>query len=185
MAEDRSRNRVLLDLNNAVFQENWLGLDKVERNRVTDTLRKLNQQTWEQVHRDAGLKWEKIVSVKPPHGIDALYSLRIAQSRRAIAYRQGDFMRFLSIASDHDAAYGKKYPAPFGGFIPGRVLLRSADLRRQGPRLHAPAFHPDPGGPRHRVAERPRGSCASPREAAPGRVTIGSVNARRPGQWQS
>ena len=108
MAEDRNRNRVLLDLNNAVFQENWLGLDKVERNRVTDTLRKLNQQTWEQVYRDAGLKWENIVSVKPPHGIDALYSLRITQSRRAIAYRQGDFMRFLSIASDHDAAYGEK-----------------------------------------------------------------------------
>lgn len=108
MAEDRNRNRVLLDLNNAVFQENWLGLDKVERNRVTDTLKKLKQQTWEQVYRDAGLKWEKIVSVGPPHGIDTLYSLRLTQSRRAIAYRQGDFMRFLSIAPDHDAAYGKK-----------------------------------------------------------------------------
>ena len=88
MAEDRNRNRVLLDLNNAVFQENWLGLDKVERNRVTDTLKKLKQQTWEQVY--------------------TLYSLRITQSRRAIAYRQGDFMCFLSIAPDHDAAYGKK-----------------------------------------------------------------------------
>lgn len=66
MAEGRNKNRVLLDLNNEVFQENWLGLDKVERNRVTDTLKKLNQQTWEQVYRDAGLKWEKIVSVKPP-----------------------------------------------------------------------------------------------------------------------
>jgi hypothetical protein len=108
MAEDRNKNRVLLDLNNEVFQENWLGLDKVERNRVTDTLRKLSQQTWEQVYRDAGLKWEKIVSVTLPHGIDALYSLRNTQSRRAIAYRQGDFMRFLSIAPDHDAAYGKK-----------------------------------------------------------------------------
>lgn len=108
MAEDRNKNRVLLDLNNAVFEENWLGLDKVERNRVTDTLKKLKQQTWEQVYRDAALKWEKIVSVEPPDGIDTLYSLRITQSRRAIAYRQGDFMRFLSIAPDHDAAYGKK-----------------------------------------------------------------------------
>lgn len=42
MAERKSENRVLLDLNNEVFQENWLGLDKVERNRVTDTLKKLN-----------------------------------------------------------------------------------------------------------------------------------------------
>lgn len=108
MAEDRNKNHVRLDLNNEVFQENWLSLDKVERNRVTDTLKKLKQQTWEQVYRDAGLKWEKIVSVKPPREIDALYSLRITQSRRAIAYRQGDFMRFLSIAPDHDAAYGRK-----------------------------------------------------------------------------
>ncbi|SRR6266581_5019557 len=108
MAEDRNKNRVLLDLNNEVFQENWLGLDKAERNRVTDTLKKLKLQTWDQVYRDAGLKWEKIASVKPAQGIDALYSLRITQSRRAIAYRQGDFMRFLSIAPDHDATYGKK-----------------------------------------------------------------------------
>jgi len=108
MAEDRNKNRVLLDLNNEVFQENWLGLDKAERNRVTDTLRKLKQQTWDQIYRDAGLKWEKIASIKPTQGIDALYSLRITQSRRAIAYRQGDFMRFLSIAPDHDATYGKK-----------------------------------------------------------------------------
>ena len=61
-----------------------------------------------QVYRDNGLKWEKIISVKPPKGIEAFYSLRITQSRRATAYREGDFMRLLTIASDHDATYGKK-----------------------------------------------------------------------------
>ena len=108
MAESASVKRVLLDLNNEVFQENWLGLDKVERNHVTDTLRKLRQLTWEQVYRDPGLKWEKIVSIKPPPGIAALYSLRITQSRRASAYRDGNYMRLLTIAPDHDAAYGRK-----------------------------------------------------------------------------
>lgn len=108
MAERESRNRVLLDLNSEVFQENWLALDKVERNRVTDTLRKLRQLTWDQVYRDAGLKWERVSSIKPPQGIDALYSLRVTQSRRATAYRAGDYMRFLTIAPDHDATYGKK-----------------------------------------------------------------------------
>ena len=108
MVESASANRVLLDLNNEVFQENWLGLDKAERNRVTDTLKKLRQQTWEQVYRDPGLKWEKIVSIKPPPGIATLHSLRITQSRRASAYRDGDYMRFLTIAADHDAAYGRK-----------------------------------------------------------------------------
>jgi len=54
------------------------------------------------------LKWEKIVSVKPPIGIDAIYSLRITQARRATAYRDGEFIRLLTLAPDHDATYGKK-----------------------------------------------------------------------------
>jgi len=85
-----------------------LGLDKIERNRVLDTLKKLLQLTWNQVYRDQGLKWEKISSVPPPQGVDSLYSLRITQARRATAYRSGDFIRFLTIEPDHDAAYGKK-----------------------------------------------------------------------------
>ena len=36
------------------------------------------------------------------------HSLRITQARRATAYRQGDFMRFLTIQQDHDSTYGKK-----------------------------------------------------------------------------
>lgn len=108
MADAPDEENVRLDLNNEVFQKHWLALDKQERNRVTDTLKKLRQLTWSQVYRDAGLKWEKVISVKPPEGIDAIYTLRITQSRRATAYRQGNFMRLLSIAQDHDAAYGKK-----------------------------------------------------------------------------
>jgi len=108
MADAQSDKNVQLDLNNEVFQENWLGLEKQERNRVTDTLKKLRQLTWSQVYRDQGLKWEKVTSVIPPKGIDAIYTLRITQSRRAIAYRDGNFMRLLTIAPDHDAAYGKK-----------------------------------------------------------------------------
>lgn len=108
MADAEQARKLQLDLNNEVFQENWLTLDKSERNRVTDTLRKLRQLTWDQFYRDQGLKWEKVVSVKPPKGIDAVYTLRITQSRRASAYRDGNFLRFLTIAPDHDAAYGKK-----------------------------------------------------------------------------
>jgi hypothetical protein len=54
------------------------------------------------------LKWEKIESVKPPQGIDVIYSVRITQGLRATAHRDGDFMRFLTIAQDHDSTYGKK-----------------------------------------------------------------------------
>lgn len=99
---------VRLDLNNPVFQEHLLNLQKPQRHAALDTLKKIRQLTWLQVYRDSGLKWEKIVSVNPPPGIDVLYSLRITQERRCTAWRDGDFMRFLTIAPDHDSTYGKK-----------------------------------------------------------------------------
>src|SRR2546425_3807324 len=108
MADGPNPRNVQLDLNNEIFQSHWLGLEKSERERVSGTFRKIRQLTWDQVYRDPGLKWEKVTSVRPPEGIDAIYTLRITKSRRATAYRDGNFMRFLTIAPDHDAAYGKK-----------------------------------------------------------------------------
>jgi hypothetical protein len=108
VAKASAESSVRLDLNNPIFQDNLLVLEKQERNTVLDTLNKLRKLTWNQVYRDSGLKWEKIVSVKPPEGIDAIYSLRITKSRRGIAYCQDDFLRLLTIASDHDRTYGKK-----------------------------------------------------------------------------
>lgn len=99
---------VRLDLNNPVFQQNLLALQKPDRHAALETLGRLRQMTWNQVYRDQGLKWEKIASIKPPAGIDAIYSLRITQSRRATAYRDGDFIRLLTIAPNHDSTYGKK-----------------------------------------------------------------------------
>jgi hypothetical protein len=99
---------IRLDLNNLVFQENLLSLQKPERHAALDTLSKIRQLTWNQLYRDNGLKWEKVVSVKPPAGVDAIYSLRITQSRRATAFRDGEFIRLLTIAPDHDSTYGKK-----------------------------------------------------------------------------
>jgi hypothetical protein len=108
MTKPDTNARLRLDLNNPIFQENLLTLQKAERHSAVETLNKLRQMTWNQVYRDSGLKWEKIASIAPPAGIAALYSLRISQSRRATAYRDGDFIRFLTIAPDHDATYGKK-----------------------------------------------------------------------------
>jgi hypothetical protein len=99
---------VRLDLNNPVFQEDLFGLQKPERNAAIDTLRKIRLLSWGQLYRDNGLKWGKIVSVKPPPGIDAIYSLRITQSRRCTAYRDGDCLRFLTVAPDHDSTCGRK-----------------------------------------------------------------------------
>jgi len=99
---------VMLDLNNPVFQDNLSRLPKPERHSAVETLKKLRQMDWNQVYRDNGLKWDKVASIPPPAGVAAIYSLRITQSRRATAYRDGDFMRFLTVAPDHDATYGRK-----------------------------------------------------------------------------
>ncbi len=99
---------IRLDLNNPVFQEQLLTLQKLERHAALDTLNKIRQLTWNQLYRDQSIKWEKITSIKPPVVIDTVYSLRISQSRRATAHRDGDFMRLLTIAPDHDASYGRK-----------------------------------------------------------------------------
>lgn len=108
MASSNPDARVRLDLNNPVFQGGLLGLQKPERHAALDTLNKIRQLTWSPLYRDSGLKWEKISSVKPPQGIDAIYSLRITQSRRATAYRDGDFIRLLTVAPDHDSTYRHK-----------------------------------------------------------------------------
>ncbi len=106
--QSKGARSVQLDLNNEVFQGGWLNLDKDERDRVSATLKKVRQMNWEQVYRDPGLKWEKIASITPPKGIDAIYSLRISLSRRGTAYRDGNFMRLLTVEPDHDSTYGKK-----------------------------------------------------------------------------
>ena len=108
MSTNDSNARVILDLNNPTFQENLFSLQKAERHVALDTLSKIRQLSWQQVYRDKGLRWEKIFSVRAPMGIDAIYSLRITQSRRATAYRDGQHMRMLTVAKDHDSTYGKK-----------------------------------------------------------------------------
>ncbi|WP_455285978.1 hypothetical protein [Cupriavidus necator] len=99
---------VLLDLNNPTFQQNLFDLDADELKRAIKTLEKLRKMTWGGIYTDHGLRWEKITSVTPPKGIEAIYSLRITQARRATAYRDGAFLRLLTIPPDHDATYGKK-----------------------------------------------------------------------------
>jgi hypothetical protein len=101
-------SKARLDLNNPVFQENLFTLQKPEQHAALGTLNKIRQLTWNQVYLDSGLKWEKIVSVKPPSEIENVYSFRITRSRRATAYRDEDFMRLLTVALDHDRTYGKK-----------------------------------------------------------------------------
>jgi len=96
--------RVLLDLNNPVFQQEWFALEREDALAVLSTLRKIRQLDWDQLYGDKKLRWEAISSRSGPAG-KRLYSLRITQRMRAAAYRDGDFLRFLSLHPDHDSAY--------------------------------------------------------------------------------
>ena len=95
---------VRLDLNNIQFQSDLFHLQKSEQLAVLATLRKIALLAWDQVHRDKGLNWEAIHSRGAADG-KRLYSLRISQRCRAVAMRDGEFMRMLSIHPDHDSAY--------------------------------------------------------------------------------
>lgn len=108
MATKENEQFVLLDLNAPTFQANLFELHKDERNRVLNTLEKISRLTWQQVYADQGLNWEEIKSRTPPAGIAQWYSLRITLARRAVAYRDGRYLRLLTLPTDHDATYGKK-----------------------------------------------------------------------------
>jgi hypothetical protein len=96
--------RVRLDLNNPVFQKVWFALGREEALAVLASLRKIHQLEWGQLHRDRGLRWEAILSRLGPGG-QRIYSLRVTQRIQAVAYRDGNFLRFLSLHPDHDSAY--------------------------------------------------------------------------------
>ena len=95
---------IRLDLNNPEFQANLLDLDKPQSWAVLQTLRLLQAMTWLQLQQSKGLRWELIQSRQGPQG-ERLYSLRVSRSCRAVAWREGDWLRFLSLHPDHDSAY--------------------------------------------------------------------------------
>jgi hypothetical protein len=97
-------NQVRLDLNSRTFQQQLFELPKEEQHSVLLTLRKLSGMSWEQVYRDAGLRWEAIHSYVGS-GKERLYSLRIGRAFRAVCRRDGDWLRFVSLHPDHDSAY--------------------------------------------------------------------------------
>jgi hypothetical protein len=96
--------RVVLDLNNPAFQEAWFALEREEALAVLATLRKIGQMDWQQLYSDRGLRWEAILS-RPGPGGARIYSLRVTRRVRAVAYRERDFLRLLSLHADHDSAY--------------------------------------------------------------------------------
>jgi hypothetical protein len=97
-------DRIRLDLNDQEFQEALFRLPKKQQLNVLGSLRKLSQMSWDQVYVDQGFKWELIRNRIDPRG-KRLYSFRIGQGFRAIALRDGEWLKILSLHPDHDSAY--------------------------------------------------------------------------------
>jgi hypothetical protein len=72
--------------------------------QVTGSLRRLRELDWNTVYGHPGLQWEAIRHIRAPEGATA-YSLRPSEKIRAIAYRDGNFLRIISLHPDHDSAY--------------------------------------------------------------------------------
>jgi hypothetical protein len=97
-------NRVRLDLNSPEFQDVLFRLEENELKQVIGALRRLRQLEWATLYQHRGFHWEAIRHIKTPNNSSA-YSLRLSQKIRAIAYRDGQYLRLLSLHPDHDSAY--------------------------------------------------------------------------------
>lgn len=98
--------RVVLDLNGERFQRDLFALQRDEGAAVLSAFRKIASLEWNQLYADHGLRWEAIES-EAGDGGRRLYSLRITQKIRAVGYRSGNVLRFVSLHPDHDSAYRK------------------------------------------------------------------------------
>jgi hypothetical protein len=100
-----ARSRVRLDLNSPEFQDVFLRLEPPELKQVVQALERLRALDWNGLYRHTGFRWEAIRHIRTPNDASA-YSLRLSERVRAIAYRDGDFLRLISLHPDHDSAYG-------------------------------------------------------------------------------
>jgi len=97
-------SRVRLDLNNSEFQDGFFALEAAELKQVVAALRRLRQMEWDVVYSHPGLNWEAVDHIKTPTGAKAC-SIRLSRKVRAIGYRDGDYLRLVSLHPDHDSAY--------------------------------------------------------------------------------
>lgn len=95
---------IRLDLNNPVFQRQLLELETKQQMAVLRGLQRLSKMTWNELYTHRGCHWEALSSRKGPGGV-TLYTMRLRRGFRAVAYRQGDWVRVLTLHRDHDSAY--------------------------------------------------------------------------------
>jgi hypothetical protein len=97
-------NRVRLDLNSPEFQDVFFRLESSDLKQVVAALRRLRHLDWNALYRHTGFQWEAIDHLKGPGG-SKVYSARLSQKIRAVGFRDGEFLRLVSLHPDHDSAY--------------------------------------------------------------------------------
>jgi hypothetical protein len=95
---------IRLDLNSPAFQEVFFKLQPDELKQVVASLGRLRGLEWNALYPHTGFRWEAIEHIKAPNGAK-VYSVRLSQRIRAVAYRDGEFLRVISLHPDHDSAY--------------------------------------------------------------------------------
>jgi hypothetical protein len=79
-------------------------LELAELKQVVASLRRLCDLDCSGLYRHTGFRWEAIEHLRAPNG-SKVYSLWLSQKVRAVAYRDGEFLRLISLHPDHDSAY--------------------------------------------------------------------------------
>jgi hypothetical protein len=96
-------SRIRLDLNSPEFQDVFFRLQADELKQVVASLRRLRELDWNSLYRHTGFRWEIIEHLKAPNGAK-VHTPRLSQRIRAVAFRDGDFLRLSSLHPDHDSA---------------------------------------------------------------------------------
>jgi hypothetical protein len=101
-----ARSVVRLDLNSTEFRDVFFRLEAAELKQVVASLRRLRGLEWNHLYRHTGFNWEAIDHLKAPNGAK-VYSLRLSLRVRALAFREDDLLRLISLHTDHDSAYAR------------------------------------------------------------------------------
>jgi hypothetical protein len=102
-----AENRVRLDLNSPEFQDVLFRLEQDDLTQVMSALRRLRELDWNALYRHTWFRWEAIEHVKATSG-GKVYSMRLSQRVRAVGFRDGNFLRLISLHPDHDSTYKRR-----------------------------------------------------------------------------
>jgi hypothetical protein len=100
-------DRIRLDLNSPEFQNVFFRLEADDLGQVVTALRRLRELDWPALYNHTGFRWEAIEHLKAGGG-SKVYSLRLGQRMRAVAVREGNFLRLISLHPEHDSTYRRR-----------------------------------------------------------------------------